>query len=477
MYELWEHQKKAVAFSMRNNDVAMFYDVGTGKSGTAINILRMDYMEHRRIRKTLILGPIIILKQFKEEFSNFSKIAPEEILVLEGSGKNKAKKVVALGDSDKIVLTNYEALINTDLMEALRTWCPEFLICDESHMLKNHSAKRSKRVHTIAKKCDRRVIMTGSPILNNVEDLFMQFKILDNGDTFGTNFYVFRNKYMKDENAGFSGSPNYFPKWVPNEKMFPELQEKIYRKAIQAKKDDCLDLPDFIRQEILIPMSPVQNKAYKSMERDFITFLESLKESEEPKAIVAQLAVTKSMKLLQIASGFAIDDTGTPVRLSTNPKLNTLKELLEQIVTENKVIVWSHFRETHKMISELLTKMAIEHVVLNGDTSASDKQEAVRRFENEDTLRVVVASQAAAGTGVNLKQASYSIYFSKDYSLGKDMQSEARNYRGGSIDYHEKVTRIDLAMEDTLDQAVTQALACKQDIASKIIDYKGKGKL
>jgi len=469
--ELWEHQKKAVAFSRQSKHLALFYDMGTGKTPTAINILRYDFEDYNRIRRTIIFGPIIILDQFRREFSKFSRIDPSDVVVLKGAGKKKVETMKKLQGKNKIVILNYEALLNSDLMKELIEWQPECLICDEAHMIKNPKAKRSKRVAVLSKMCDRRVIMTGTPVANSVEDLFMQFLVLDGGETFGDNFYVFQNRYMVDANAAWAGRQKHFRKMVTNEKKYGELHQKVMRKSLVAKKEDCIDLPKFVRQEILVPMTPQQAKSYKQMENEFITFLDE-KSTEESPAVVAQLAITKSMKLLQIASGFAIDEDGNIQTLKKNPKIEELRNILTQIHHNHKAIVWAHFRYSHREIKELCDSMGIKSETINGGVSTKEKNRILNDFRDDPELRVVIASQGAGGTGTNMQAASYAIYFSRDYSLIKDKQSNDRFFRGGSVDLHDKVTRIDLMTEGTLDQLVSQALADKQDISKKVMEYK-----
>ena len=92
-------------------------------------------------------------------------------------------------------------------------------------------------------------------------------------------------------------------------------------------------------------------------------------------------------------------------------------------------------------------------------------------FRTNSDVRVMVANQAAAGVGINLVEASYSIYYSKNFSLEHDLQSEARNHRGGS-EMHDKVTRIDIVAKGTIDELITEALMNKQNIGEQILGWK-----
>jgi len=101
---------------------------------------------------------------------------------------------------------------------------------------------------------------------------------------------------------------------------------------------------------------------------------------------------------------------------------------------------------------------------------AKDINRLLENFRKDSKCRVIIGNPQSAGLGVNLVEADYSIYFSKNFSLEADLQSEARNHRGGS-DIHDKITRIDLVAMDTIDVQVTEALRNKQNIADAILDW------
>jgi SNF2 family DNA or RNA helicase len=91
------------------------------------------------------------------------------------------------------------------------------------------------------------------------------------------------------------------------------------------------------------------------------------------------------------------------------------------------------------------------------------------QFRGDDDTRVVICNRRAAGTGINLVEASYSIVYSRNFSLAEELQSRDRNHRGGS-QIHDKVTKIDLCAKDTIDELCLEALLNKQSLAERIID-------
>lgn len=465
----WKHQENAIDYAKDKKNVALFHDVGTGKTCSAINIWRSKCNQEREFIKTLVIAPIVVLQNWKREFLAHSNLVKEQVTVLEGSGKKKARQVNSLRLTQKrcVIVTNIESLQNREVFEAIKEYDPGFLILDESHMVKNYKSKRAKLLYDLAFYMRYKLILTGTPILNSVEDIFMQYKILDNGLTFGSNFFVFRNRYLYDKNSAWSGRPNHFPQYVARPELYQELQDKIYTKAHRAKKSECLDLPPYIVQDIEVELSKPQQKAYQEMRNDFITFVKD--NSDKPKAVLAQLAVTKALRMMQITTGFVKTEEGEEINLGKNPRLDALQELLETITVENKVIVWCVFKKNYAEIKELCEKMGLPSTMLTGDMNQRAKDASIQMFQTDPAVKVMIANQQAGGTGVNLQAASYSIFYSRNFSLAHDLQAEARNYRGGS-EIHEKVTRINIIAKDTIDELVSKALKDKVDLSEKIVD-------
>lgn len=475
---LWDHQKKAIQMADYLPSLALFMDMGTGKTRTAVEIVRRRYAQNSRLMRTLILAPKVALKNWKNEWAMYSKVSPMDIVVLNQAGRQRKDaflKAVQLPDMTikrgKIIITNYEAMQMEELYELFQHWKPEVMICDESHRCKDHQGKRARRVVALASHAIHRYILTGTPILNSSMDIFNQYMILDNGSTFGQNFYAFRGMYFQDSNAGWSSKPGYFPKWEPRPECYQELSTKIYKKAIRAVKSECLDLPPLLKITHEVPLSAEQKRMYEEMKNEYLTFVKSHQQSGESMAVVAQLAITKALRLQQIVSGFANTDTGETHTIEDNPRLEILMDLLEDIVDAHKVIIWATFKENYRIIRDCLTKAKIGFTEITGETK--DKDEAAGKFRTDPKCRVVIANQGAGGIAINLVEASYAIYYSRNFSLEHDLQSEARNYRGGSH-IHEKITRIDLVAKDTIDELVLETLAKKQDVANQILDWQSR---
>lgn len=462
--KLWKHQELAIEAARNESGYGLFFDVGTGKSCTAIQIAREKFKKEGRVMRMLILCPPIVIKQWVTEWAKFSKVKPEAVTPLYGPSKKRAAAFKAKAFYDGIALggifiTNYEALLMKDLLPLFEQWQPEFIIYDEMHKLKDMKSKRTKVSYLLSMKAKYRLGLTGTPVLNSPTDLFSQFLILDHGKTFGKNFFVFRNTYFRDKNANMPRD-RYFPNWVIMEGALEHMNRLIKSRSMTAKKSECLDLPPYIRIPITVEMEPDQKKAYEEMKKDFLTYVEG-------KECVATMAMTKALRLMQISSGFARTYDGKDRSFGITPKQEALMELLETMCPAHKVIVWASWRENYVQIRDVCNKLGLRFVELHGDASG-DRFENVRLFNESPDVSVLIGHPGSGGVGVNLTSSDISIFYSRTFSLEHDIQAEARNYRGGS-ERHQCITRYDLITAGSIDEMIAEQLQKKQEISIEIL--------
>jgi SNF2 family DNA or RNA helicase len=461
--EPWAHQREALERAALKDEFGLFFEQGTGKTPTTINMLREKYRQRGgRVLRTLIVAPPIVLVNWQREFLKHSRIKASDIAILSGTGKKRLELVQTT--KARILITNFETLTMPGLDEALLAWGPECLVVDESQRCKDLKAKRTKACVKIADATLHRFILTGTPVLQSPMDLFAQFRILDKGETFGKNFFVFRATFFYDKNSHMPRS-KYFPDWRIREGAVEEINKLISAKTMRVLKSECLDLPPLVRQTITVPLSPMQRKLYNEMRDDFLVLMGD-------RVSAASLAITKGLRLQQIVSGFipmeSLDGGKTNVSIKENPRADALRELLAELAPHHKIIVWACFKENYATIRAICDALKLPTVQVHGEIPAAEKQAAVDRFNADPTCRVFIGNARSCGLGVNLTASSYAIYYSRNFSLEDDLQSEARNHRGGS-EIHEKITRIDLVAEGTIDEQILKRLSEKQAISDSVL--------
>jgi SNF2 family DNA or RNA helicase len=469
---LWKHQSDAIERAKKADYHALFMDPGVGKTRTMIEILLQKYKKHGSVLPTLILCPPVVISNWASEFAQYSDIPTEKIIQLKGTG-NRRTELAYAAKPGSIFITNYESLLISDLMAAIRTKLDkEFsvLVLDESHRVKSPDAKRTREAINISQYTHYRYLLTGTPVLNNLMDIYSQFRILDGGERFGKNFFNFRAKYFYDKNAGMP-SQKHFPLWTARARSSDEIKRLIEECASFAHKSECLDLPPLVKKTIDVPLGKEQRRMYDSMKRDLISSIDvpfaGVKHS------IAELAITKALRMQQIVSGFMrveeTDGSTETVRIKDNPRKEALKSLLEDLAPNHKVLVWAVFHSNYDDIRDACNDLDIEYAELHGQIN--DRDDQINRFNTDPKCRVLIGHPGSGGIGVNLVTASYSIFYSRSFSLEFDIQAEARNYRGGS-ERHESITRIDLCASATIDELVLKSLASKQELSESVLRQK-----
>lgn len=447
-------------------------EAGTGKTLIAINILRNKYNQHQELLKTIIFCPIIVLENWRRELLMCSKIKEENIGVVMGSKKKRLE--IIKNPNHKILIVNYEATRSDEILDALTRFFAKCIVCDESHKIKSHKVLTAKKKKTltgavlqISENSWYRIIMSGTPF-PNPEDVWSQYYFLDRGQTFGDKFYSFKNRYFVNKNASWTSKKAY-PDWQFVKSKEPEYKEKLSRHAVSMKKNECVDLPDLVEKIVDIEPSSEMMKHYEEVQRDLITWIDD--QVDNPLAV--QNALTKMLRLSEILSGYLRLEDESIHKIKDNSTLDGLMELIDSI-GQSKVIVFSSFKQNYIDIARALEKKNIKYVEIHGDISTKKKLENVDLFNDFDSeYQVCIANCQSGGVGINLKAASYTIYYNVGYSLVDFEQSRARNYRSGSIDLHSKITHYFLSHRGLLTEKILYSLFNKKKFADSLLDLKG----
>lgn len=454
--ELFPQQKEGFErFKKSPGYFGLFFSTGSGKSRAAIECLRYIYNINSGIQPTLIVAPIVMLEKWKREIVKYSKIPASDIVILHGDPKKKGK--ILSKAHGKIVITNYESFLSDMVKNWFAQNQPKAIIADEIHFIKTHNSARTKAIHAIAKGSTYRIGLTATAILNGSMDLWSQIYFLDLGKRFGDRFHFFKTKYFYDKNAGMP-SHVHFPNWQIRPGAEDEIREKVAECSMSYKNDIGIPL---VPEIVYCDMSPEQRKAYEDLRREFITYVNDV-------ACVAHLAITKALRMQQILCGFMPLEDGTGHDFKTNHRLETLKGLIELLHENHKIVIWSPWIPSHKHIAKLCEKLQVKYVSLTGAQNKHEKDEAIAAFENDPEVRVCIGNQSV-GIGIDLLASDVSIYYSRNFNLAHDIQSEGRNYREGSQARFDKVTRYDIVCPDTLDEQIMEALKNKKEIGARLL--------
>jgi SNF2 family DNA or RNA helicase len=326
---------------------------------------------------------------------------------------------------------------------------------DESTTIKNPTAKRTKNIINLGKFAKYRRVMTGSPVTKNPLDLYTQCEFLDPYLLDFGSYYAFRNRYAEMTTMNVRGRSIQV---VKEFRHLDELAESLHSFSYRVLKEDCLDLPPKNFMKRYVSLTPDQKKIYEQMKKHALAILNG-------KVTSTMTVLTQLMRLHQITCGHFTADDGTTQAVESN-RLNELMAILDE--TEGKAIIWANYQLS---VGEIIQRIIKEYgkdsyVHYYGLTSQEERQDNIRKFQNDPNCRFLIGTPQTGGYGITLTQANTVIYYSNGYDLEKRLQSEDRAHRIGQ---KKTVTYVDLICEDTVDEKIVKALRDKINIASEVM--------
>lgn len=462
--KLFRHQVRAANMALiqlaskPSAGFGLLFEMGCGKTLTAIAIMGALYLQHR-ITRVLVVAPSSVCSVWPHDLAAFAAF-PYEVRVLLGEKKQRLEALRSLttypdtANRLLIAVINYEATHRDGIFEALEGYAAGLVICDESQRIKNPRAAQSRAVQMLGDRAAFRLILSGTPVQNSALDLYSQYRFLD-PSVFGTNFYAFRNRYC--QMGGYSGHE------VVGFRHMDELVRKEHAIALRVTKAECLDLPaqTFVRR--YVELEPAARRLYDQIARA------SCAELESGGRVTASIVLTRLLRLMQLTGGFVQPDGSDCAQPAGSAKLDALADILEDYVQEagQKLVVFARFRPEIAAICRLLEGRGIRYGHIDGAVPMDRRGAIVEAFQNDPGVKVFVAQIQTAGLGITLHAASAAVFYSLDFNYANYAQALARIHRIGQA---RPVTYIHLLAGHTVDERVLDALERKEDLARTIVD-------
>ena len=459
----YAHQLTALEKSWNRETYAYFMEMGTGKTKVLIDNVAMLY-DKGKVNGALIIAPKgVVGTWYNQEIPTHLPKHIENVCVLWQSNitKEQSRKLGTLfktGEELHFLIMNVEALSTTKGTDFARKFLSShntLMAIDESTTIKNPKAKRTKNIIKLSELAKYRRIMTGSPVTRNPLDLYSQCQFLSPWLLDFQSYYAFRTRYAIMKTANISGRQIQL---VAGFQRLAELSEKLKPFSYRVLKADCLDLPDKIYMKRQIKLSPDQNKLYEQMRKEALATLNG-------KRVTTVNALTQLMRLHQITCGHFTSDDGTTQPIKNN-RIDELMDVLEEI--EGKAIIWAHYQYDINTIIKEVEKVHGPGSIVDyyGLTPPDERQENIKKFQNDDKCRFIVGTPQTGGYGITLTAANTVIYYSNGYDLEKRLQSEDRAHRIGQ---QKSVTYVDILADETVDEKIVKSLRKKINIASEVL--------
>jgi len=453
----------ALEKSWNKQNFAYFMEMGTGKTKVLIDNMSMLY-DKGKVDGALIIAPKGVIKTwYEQELPAHLPNHIENVTVLWQANitKGQQEKLESLFETETdlhILIMNVEALSTDKGVKFAAKFLNShkvIMAIDESTTIKTPTAKRTKNIIDLGKSAKYKRIMTGSPVTKNPLDLYSQCEFLDPYLLDFTSYYAFRNRYAEMKTMHLRGRSIQV---IDEFKNLGELSDTVKTFSERILKEDCLDLPpkNFTKRHIILTSE--QRKAYDQMKKAAMAVLNG-------KVTTTMTVLTQLMRLHQITCGHFTADDGS-IQLIENNRIKELMNVLEE--TEGKAIIWANYQRDITNIIQNIVKVYGPGSVVDyyGLTPQEERQDNIKKFQNNDECRFIVGTTQTGGYGITLTQANTVIYYSNGYDLEKRLQSEDRAHRIGQT---KSVTYVDLIAEDTVDEKIVKALRNKINIASEVL--------
>lgn len=350
------------------------------------------------------------------------------------------------GEYPVVLIVHYEALAiiagkNKKGWEKLGKW--KLIICDEVHRIKNLRAQMTKALKKVP--AHFKLGLSGSIIQNSVEEMFSPLQWL-----FPTQY---KSKW-RDWNDRFldyveGGYAKIFVGILPD--MLDSLRAELGVFMVYRRKEDELDMPERVDEDVLLELSTGQRKAYDELVSGCLAQL------EDETFVVADEGLPMLTKLRQVATG--LDILGG---VADSAKLDYAAELIEDNQDE-QFVVFSWFKPACEALAERLPDGTV--AVVHGDIRQDHRDPIIERFVAGE-FRVLVCTIATMGESQNFQNANNVIFLDRSWNPGDNTQAEDRVYRLGQ---ERKVTITHLISKDTVDQRRVTPVTLTKNVLRQIL--------
>ncbi len=413
-------------------------DMGLGKTIQALAILQ-DARERHVKGVSIVVVPTSLVFNWENEAHRF---APG-LRVYSHRGTQRRKKH-DIFDSIDLVITSY-GILRRDI-EFLKEFHFHYVILDESQNIKNNLSVNAKAARLL--KADFRLALSGTPVENNLGELWSQFAFLNPG-MLGT-LRSFMENYARPIERD------------RNTECAEMLQRLLYPFILRRTKEIVAgELPPKQESIVYCEMESEQRTAYghwREYYRRAVT-----KSIETVGLYKSKMKVLEGLTMLrQVCCHPSMVDAQYH---GSSGKFETFIEMLDGIIAEgHKALVFSQYVKMLKILRKHCDSRGMVYEYLDGQTR--DREERVNHFQNDDTVRLFLISLKAGGTGLNLTGADYVFHFDPWWNPAVEMQATDRTHRIGQT---KKVFSYKLITKDTVEEKILLLQDKKKELVRDII--------
>lgn len=484
-------------------------DMGLGKTLQTLCIVASDHHERaeefaktgnldsRRL-PSLIVCPPTLSGHWQQEIKAYAPFLSVTTYVGPPPERKAMKDSL---DKPDIVVTSYDVCRNDVDVLCQYNW--NYVVLDEGHLIKNAKAKISQAVKKLAS--NHRLILTGTPIQNNVLELWSLFDFLMPG--FLGAEKVFADRFVKPISA------SRFSKASSKEQeagalAIEALHKQVLPFLLRRLKEEVLnDLPPKILQNYYCDLSDLQRKLFEDFTKKESSKLAEVAGSDDKESKQHIFQALQYMRKLCNSPAMVLkpghpkyDETQRILaRANTNledaahaPKLTALRDLLVdcgigtegadaandplyQPIKPHRALIFCQMKEMLDMVQNTVLKdmlPGVTYLRLDGGVEANKRQDIVNKFNSDPSYDCLLLTTSVGGLGLNLTGADTVIFVEHDWNPQKDLQAMDRAHRIGQkkvVNVYRLITR------GTLEEKILNLQRFKIDVASTVVNQQNAG--
>lgn len=463
--EFLPHQIVGVRKLARVPSFMLLDDMGLGKSLQALTVAAIAF-EMGHARRVLVVCPATLKGNWAQEIEDHTNFT---YTILDGTPDRRAKQIEA-ADATDFLICSYEQAVNhvawtepvldkngkvrrrsrPEGANDIDAFAPDILIVDEAHMAKNRDSKRTMATMRLPGR--RTFLLTGSPVLNQADDLWTLLNRVE-PMTF-PNYWTYRNRYLVF--GGFKG------KVVVGVKNEAELRAHVDRLSLRRRFDEVFDIKQPVVVPVHVDLSDEQRRLYDEIKNEQRMTLPG---ELSPRDI--ENALVKFLRLKEVCGTTAAIDEALG---DHSTKLDRTVEIIVELIEAGEpVVVFTQFRKVLECLVDRLERRRIEAFQLHGDVPQKDRIGVIRQWNQacDITPSVICCMYQVAGVGLNMTRARKVVRIDRLFVPKLNDQAVSRCLRIGS-DFSQAIQVFDITARRTVEQRIEQINKRKRKVADAI---------
>ncbi|KAG0531255.1 hypothetical protein BDA96_04G007800 [Sorghum bicolor] len=438
---LFSHQREGMFWFWRlhcnNTGGILADDMGLGKSRQVSAFLR-GLFNSNLISKAIIVAPLSVIYNWKPELT---KVGLQSKMFTEGNSKIHLAALENVGKEGGIVLTTYETIRDHKQKISDRLGTVDYIFADEGHRIKNKYAGVSKALKKI--KCDHRIVVTGTPIQNNLMEFYTLMKLC-NPTLLGKKKEFKENFLLPIDRGKFKGStPSARQQSIEcSEELNKLVSPFVLRRSKMTLKDSGRIKANKYEVIVWVKLSAHQANLYKALMGDRKPRSRkhggAFEISKVAKSLCLDPSIIGTTSAKNISEQFnstLVKTITTTNREFTSSKLSFLLYFLPLLLNDkHKILVFSTSPEMLRVLEEALSAKINEEIIrMDGTTTCEDRVKLIDNFQRKDGPPLFLLTTKVGGVGINLTAASRVIIIDPSDNPCDDNQAVDRTYRIGQV--------------------------------------------